>query len=159
MVQDLRVGNINFKAVDFGDTIRLSERTRAQIQNANAVGWNQCVLIHVAAGTLWGRSGRKNGIPDARHVTNEVDGWWVEEFQPTPDDAKSSAVRYSPFGHAIRSLPHEVCSPGRERDYLGFPLPFKTLMRRNHFAIRVCDLRHREEGGYMLMGNFPVCPK
>ena len=72
-VQDLCIGNLHFEAVDFGDTIRLTEAARVATQNVDPFEKNQCVWIHLVAGTIWTRPGSHLGIPDARRVLNEAE--------------------------------------------------------------------------------------
>ena len=62
--QDITIGRLHFRALDFGDTIRLSERSRIHLSNVDAQECNQCVLLHTVAGTQWAREGRKKRSPN-----------------------------------------------------------------------------------------------
>ena len=61
--QEVTIGNLHFRAIDFGDTVRLSERSKVALGNIDALERNQCVLIHTAAGTQWAREGGKTVFP------------------------------------------------------------------------------------------------
>ena len=62
-VQEVKIGKLHFRAVDFGDTIRLSEKSTKTLGNIEHQEKNQCVFTHAVSGTQWHREGRKNGVP------------------------------------------------------------------------------------------------
>ena len=62
-VQELTIGKLHFRAIDYGGKIRLSEKNRKVLGNVGPFEKNQCVLLHAVAGTQWNRDGRRNGIP------------------------------------------------------------------------------------------------
>ena len=47
--QEVAIGKLHFRAVDFGDTIRLSENGRRALGNIEPQEKNQCVLTHAVA--------------------------------------------------------------------------------------------------------------
>ena len=83
-------------------------------------GKNQCVLIHLAAGTIWRRSGSHLGAPDARVVLNEAEEWraggFLEEL-PSTESLKNNA---SHIADEIRSLAHDATTPINGRGYRSF---------------------------------------
>lgn len=74
-VQEVTIGELHFRAIDFGDTIRLSERSRAILGNIEPLELNRCVLLHAVAGAQWRREGRKNGIPTLSRALAEAEVW------------------------------------------------------------------------------------
>ena len=58
-VQEITLGKLHFRAIDFGDTIRLSERSKSVVCHIESQEKNQCVLLHMVAGTQWSREGGK----------------------------------------------------------------------------------------------------
>lgn len=79
-VQEVAIGKLHFRAVDFGDTIRLSEKSRKELENIEPHEKNQCVLIHAVAGTQRHREGRKNGVPTLARVLMGAEEWRKEEY-------------------------------------------------------------------------------
>ena len=53
--QEVKIGRLHFRAIDFGDTIRLSERSRLHLGDVEAQERNQCVLLHTVEGAQWAR--------------------------------------------------------------------------------------------------------
>ena len=70
-VQEVPIGRLRFRAVDSGDTIRLSGRSRISLDHVDAQERNQCVLLHVVAGAQWARDGERNGDT---HVVSYISG-------------------------------------------------------------------------------------
>ena len=65
-VQEITIGSLHFRGIDYGDTIRLSEKSRITLQNVEAKEKNPCVLLHLVAGAQWLREGRKMERPPFR---------------------------------------------------------------------------------------------
>ena len=61
------------------------------------------------------------------------------------------------FADEIRSLAHDAVIPGHDRDYRSLVVFFGNVVTRK-IAVRVFDLRHREEGGYTLTANWFAHP-
>ena len=74
---DLPIGPLHFKSIDYGDTIRVSDRLRKATTNLNNDEENQCVLLHLVAGVMWRRNGRRLGIPELSKILAEMkSGEW-----------------------------------------------------------------------------------
>ena len=58
--QEITIGGFPFVAVDFGDTIRESEKIRREARNVESREANQCVLLHLVAGAQRIRVKRQN---------------------------------------------------------------------------------------------------
>ena len=157
-MQDLCVGDLHFKAVDFGDAIRLTEATRICTRNEDPFEKKQCALIHLVAGAIWHRDGGHLGIPYARRVLGEAEEWGVEEFREANNAMESVKLDPSQFADEIRSLAHDAVTPGHDRDYRILVVFFADLMLKRRISIRVFDLRHREEGGVYAHGELVYPP-
>ena len=103
-VQERTIGYLHFRSVDFGDTIRLSERNRVCLENVAAQERNRCVLLHLVAGTQWGREGKKNGAPTLAKVMAETEEWRREEFLKAKSASATLAGRQDPFAPQSKVL-------------------------------------------------------
>ena len=101
----------------FGDTIRLSDRSRVFLDNVESQGRNQCVILHLVAGTQWDREGKKNGVPTLTNVLAEAEEWRREEFSQASAASSSLANRMGPFATEIKSVSRDAANGGRDRDY------------------------------------------
>ena len=57
--KELAIACFHFQVVDFSDSIPISESLMRSNCNTENAERNQCVLLHLAAGMLWGETGRK----------------------------------------------------------------------------------------------------
>ena len=144
--QDVTIGKLHFRSIDFGDTVRLPERSRVALGNIGSSGKNQCVLLHAVAGTQWNREGKRNGVPTLARGLDEAEEWQKEEFA----QAKNAMVATGNGGGEhlaeIRSAAHDAIKPGHGRDYRGFTLFYSELFKRNKISVMVFDLGGREGG-------------
>ena len=152
-VQDVAIGRLHFRELDFGDTIRLSERSRVHLGNVDAHECNRCVLLHTVAGTQWAREGEKNGVPTLARVIAEAEEWRKEEYDEAHRALDASEERKDWYALEVRNVAHDAAKSGHGRDYRGFVLFFKNLFRRNNISVRVFDIRDRLEGWYVLTVN------
>ena len=154
--KEVTIGRLHFRAIDFCDTIRLSERGRIHLENADAQDRNQFALLHAVAGTQWSREGRRNGAPTLPRVLAEAEEWGGEEFDSDRRAVAASSERKDWYALEVQSVAHDAVSCGHDRDYRGFVLFFRELFRRSNISIIVFDLGSREEGGYVLTVNLFV---
>ena len=145
-VQELAIGNLHFRAIAYGDTIRLSERSRILMGNIEHQVENQFVSLHAAAGAQSSREGRKNVAPTLARVLSAAEEWRTEEFRHALNALIEVGDRRSEFAAEIRSAAHDALQPGHDRDYRGFVLFFHELLARNKSTIRVPDRRNRDGG-------------
>ena len=157
-IQEVAIGNLHFRAIDYGDTIRLSEKSRILLGNVEAQEENQCVFLHTAAGLQWGREGRKNGVPTLVRVLEEAVGWRKEEHRSASAALAVVGETKGEYAREARSISHDEVKCGNGRDYRGFVLLLRELFARNNIPVRVFDLRSRDEGGYILAVNLFVHP-
>ena len=137
---------LHSEAIDFGDTVRLSERSRRMLESIEPQEKNQCVLLHTAAGTQWVKGGKRNGIPILARVLAESEEWRKEEFAQAKEAIRSLGDMGGEYAAEIRSAAHDVVQNGHGRDYRSFVLFYKGLMGRNRISVRVFDLSSREGG-------------
>ena len=62
-IRELTIGQLHFRAIDYGGAIRLYEKSMIKIGSIEAQEKNQCVLSHTVDGAQWIREGEKNGVP------------------------------------------------------------------------------------------------
>ena len=89
----------------------------------------------------------ENGAPTLSKVLAEAEEWRKEEFQQARDALGNVGDEESEFAAEIRIASHDVLKPGHGRDYRGFVLFYQDMFCRIKLAIRVFDLRNRDEGG------------
>ena len=77
--QDMSIGPLRYKAIDYGDTIRVTERLRKPTKNVNNAEANKCVLLHLVAGAMWGRNGRRLEIPDLSQILSGDEEWGMRQ--------------------------------------------------------------------------------
>ena len=154
--QDITIANLHFRAIDFGDTVRLSERGKIALVNTDAFERNQCVLIHTVAGAQWAREGRRNGVPILSRVLAEAEEWRQEEFNQAMLALAAVGQRKDLYAAEVASVAHDALGVGDDRDYRSFVLFYRDLIIRNKISIRVFDVRHRVGGGYVLTDNLFV---
>ena len=56
-MQQVAIGKLHSRAIDTGDTIRLSAKSRVSLEHIEPVEKNQCVLLHTVADTQRSREG------------------------------------------------------------------------------------------------------
>ena len=151
--QDLSIGPLRYKALDYGDTIRVSERLRKATSNVEKVEINQCVLLHLVAGVMWNRNGRRLGIPELSKILSEAEEWGMEEVSQANQAEQECNGREDSFALELRSLPHDVLTPGHDRDYRSISVFPNHLLETEEVSLRIFDIRHRDEGGYVLTIN------
>ena len=151
--QGLTLGKLHFRAIDFGDAVRLSERSRKSLGPIEPHEKNQCVLLHTVAGTQRLKEGKKNGIPVLARVLAEAEEWRKGEYVQAKEALKMVGDLKGEHAAEIRSASHDVIQNGHDRGYRSFVLFYKELMERNDISVRVFDLRSRDGGGYILTVN------
>ena len=155
--QEATIGKLNFRATDFGDTIRFSERSRKFLGNIEPQEKDQCVLLRVVAGAQRIREARKNDIPILARVLAEVEEWRKEEYRQAREALIAVEHAEGEFAAEIRRAAHDVIQSGHGRDYRGFALFCKELFQKNGISVRVFDLRNRDGGGYIMTVNLFTC--
>ena len=116
-VQDLSIGPLHYKAIDNGDRIRMSERLRKATSNVEKSESNQCVLLHLAAGAIWNRGGRKLGIPELSKILLETEEWRMAEVLQAKHALQYCEGIDNVFAQELLSLSRDVLSTGHDRDY------------------------------------------
>ena len=78
--RELTIGKLHFRAVDFGDTARLSGRSGIRLGNIDVQERGRCVFFHTVAGEQWAREGTRNGVPTLARVLGKAEEWRREEY-------------------------------------------------------------------------------
>ena len=132
--QDLSIGPLHFDAADYGDTIRTSERLRKATINVEKAEANQCVLLHLADGVMWNRNGRRLGIPELSKILFESEEWRMEEVSQAKQEEQECKGREDAFAMELRSLSHDVLTPGQDRDYRSIAVSSRTYWKWKKLA-------------------------
>ena len=116
-VQDLPIGPLRYKALGYGDRIRLSERLRRATSNVEKSEPNQCVLLHLVSGVMWYRGGREVGIPELSKILLETEEWRMVELSQA-----EHAIQYcdgvdNAIAQELLSISREVLSADHDRGY------------------------------------------
>ena len=69
---EVDIGNLHFRAFDFSAIASLSGRHRIFLENIGPQGRNHCALLHMVAGKLRDRGGKRNGVPILSRVLGEA---------------------------------------------------------------------------------------
>ena len=76
----------------------------------------------------------------------EEDEWRIEEFGEAKAEMEFTKQDSPQFADEVRSLANDAISPSHDRDYRSLVVFLADLMLKRNIAIRVVDMRHREEG-------------
>ena len=109
--QDLSLGPLHFKAIDYGDTIRVSERLRKSTKNVTNDAENQCALLHLVDGVMWNRNGRRLGIPELSKILSATEEWGMEEVSHALQVVTDCEGRGDAFARELRNFPRDVLTP------------------------------------------------
>ena len=115
IMQEVRIGTLNFNAVDFGDDIRLSQISREHLACGDANEINQCTLLHLCAGLEWVSQKRPKRVPSRSRVetlARTLREKEINEAQEMLDTSSTSTVE-----EVVRSLTHDVLTPHHDRDF------------------------------------------
>ena len=119
--QQVSIGKFHFTAVDFGDTIHLSEFLQRKLVSAERSEKNQRTLLSADAGLLRAESVSSN-IPARNRVSHTATELRTAEWQTAaPLFDSLGAAKYFHEKSTV-SLCHDVVRPNRDRDYRSLAL-------------------------------------
>ena len=79
--QDIRVGNLHFMAVDYGDQLRLTESLQLKLSTGETWERNQCAVIEYSAGIEWDAQGRPSRRPVRKRIEVIATQMREQEYQ------------------------------------------------------------------------------
>ena len=134
----------------------MSGRLRKATSNVDKSESNQCVLLHLVAGVMWNRGGRKLGIPELSKILLETEEWRMAEVLQATHALQHCEGIDNVFAQELLSLSHDVLSTGHDRDYRSISVFLNEHLGEEDVGVRIFDIRPRAEGGYVLLINvFP----
>ena len=140
------IGNLRFRVIDFGDTVRISERSRIRLENIDVQERNLCVLLHTVSGAQWDREGDRNGFPTLARVLADEEEWLREEYTQAKKDPQAVGKRTDLYAMDVASVAHDAVNGGHDRDYRGFSL-FPMIFLGGvtfHFASLIREVEMKE---------------
>ena len=138
--QSVAIGTLSFGAIDFGDTIPLSEMMQKNLNNEDRSERNQCTLISLAAGLANLARGQERFLPSASRVLQMAGELRQIEWHSAQEYASSPGKGFSNNEKMVHSLCHDVLSPNHDRDYRSLSLLLSGYFREQNVIIRVFDI-------------------
>ena len=93
--QSATIGCLSFEAIDYGDTIPLSDFLQRQLNNEDRSEKNQCALIALAAGLVSLTQGQERFLPSASRVLAMASDLRLTEWNAAQPYINSTGVDFS----------------------------------------------------------------
>ena len=137
--QDVRIGNLHFLVVDYGDQLRLTEGLQKGLNTGDVLERNQCAILAYAAGVEWKSQGCPNRHPGRKRVALVATQIREQEYRRAVE-AQNEVLRWSDSGFKfeIESVIHEPTSYAHERDLR--TLSMFLFQSEDKVQIRVIEL-------------------
>ena len=151
--QRVSIGSLSFFAIDFGDTLSLSDQLQRSLNSPDKTERNQCTLIALAAGITARSPGQTRNIPSAlrvKHLASELRG--VEWAQ----SSKGSFTETNPHSFnekVIANLCHDIRNINHDRDYRSLCIFLGEYLDSQQITLRVFDIRRSGTGDTSLQAN------
>ena len=156
---EITIGEHHFAALDLCDAIRISDAIQKESENSENREPNQCVLLHLVAGTRWVRTKRQKGATVMKKVLFRAEERRRGGISQAHQALERCVGREYHAGKELRSLSHDVLNNGHGPGYRGISLFSHSLLAAREINVRVFDLRVREEGGYELRAIYLQTPE
>ena len=138
--QSVTIGCLSFEAIDYGDTIPLTDYLQRQLNNEDRSEKNQCTLIALAAGLVSAAQGQERFLPSASRVLAMACDLRLMEWNTAQPYVNSTGVDLPNNEKMIHSLCHDAINPHHDRDYRSLSLFLSAFLKGENLAIRVFDI-------------------
>ena len=143
--QTITIGELQFSAVDYGDTISLNELMQQRLPAVDKEERNQCTLLSVASGIV-ARELKHKTAPASQRVLRTASELRWEEWSIAQLVANSDGNAKSANERNIFSLCHDIVQPNHDRDYRSLALFLGPFIGGNKLTIRVFGVLHTGSG-------------
>ena len=147
------IGPLSFYAIDFGDTLSLSDQLQRSLNSQDKTERNQCTLIALAAGLVSRSPGQARNIPSelrAKHLASELGGIeWAQSNKGSFLDANPHSFNEK----VVASLCHDIQNTNHDRDYRILCIFLKEYLDPQQITLRVFDILRSGTGDTSLQVN------
>ena len=151
--QKCAIGPLSFFALDYGDTLSLSDAVQRGLNSPEKTERNQCTLIALAAGLCARTPGLERSVPAASRVRMLASELRAEEWINAQEGAFTDSNPHSIHERTIASLCHDILSANHDRDYRGMCIFLANLLETRKITIRVFDILRTGSGDTTLQIN------